>query len=177
MKKRLFLTGDQGCGKSTLIRSVLGSAVRQAAGFLTVRTADGVSIQSPDGASAVPFLTLSGKEPVYAPQVFLQTAAVLLRKQAPFAVLDEIGGIELLSPAFHRLLDEFLEAGIPCLGVVKNASSAEKLCRRLQLGDGYPAAAAALRQKLAADPDTLLMETDARAAEVAAQWFTEYAHG
>ena len=41
MRRRLFLTGPIGCGKSTLIAKALGSTVRHAGGFLTLRVIEG----------------------------------------------------------------------------------------------------------------------------------------
>ena len=41
MKKRLFLTGPSGIGKSTIIRQALGPALAYAGGFVTERVSDG----------------------------------------------------------------------------------------------------------------------------------------
>ncbi len=41
LKRRLLLTGPIGCGKSTLIINTLGSAIRDAGGFLTLRVIRG----------------------------------------------------------------------------------------------------------------------------------------
>ena len=40
MKRRLLLTGPIGCGKSTLIVNALGSAIKHAGGFLTLRVVE-----------------------------------------------------------------------------------------------------------------------------------------
>ena len=40
MKRRLFLTGDMGCGKSTAIRQALGDRMGRCGGFLTQRVYD-----------------------------------------------------------------------------------------------------------------------------------------
>lgn len=177
MKKRLFLTGDQGCGKSTLIRQCLGSRLHTAGGFLTVRTDMGVELRAPDpAADPVVFLELSAKEPVFHKDRFLSGIRSLLSAEASFAVMDEIGGIELFLPETHAVLDRFFASGTPCIGVVKNPSSAEKLARRLGLDAGYLQAAEAFRQKLAADPDTAVIPADDQAEELVRQWAEEYGH-
>ena len=176
MKKRLFLTGDQGCGKSTLIQTVLADRLEQAAGFLTVRTADGVEIRSPSGAfSPVLFLDFTAAEPVFWPDRLFPAMKTAFRSPGSFAVLDEIGGIELTDPVFLPLLYSFLETGIPCIGVVKNPASAEKLCRRMGLDALYLQAAADLQESLAQDPHTAVISF-AEAQPFAERWVQEYLH-
>lgn len=176
MKKRLFLTGDQGCGKSTLIRNCLGGRLQTAGGFLTVRTGDGVELRDPQGkAEPVLFLELS-QMPVFHGQLFSDRLRSLLLRKAAFAAADEIGGIELLLPQTREIWEDFFAAGIPCIGVVKNPSSAEKLSRRLRLGSEYLQAAENFRQWLLQDPDTMVIPMDARAEALTAQWAQEYAH-
>ena len=61
MKRRLLLTGPIGCGKSTLIINALGSAIRDAGGFLTLRVIEdgrlaGFDLCSTDGRVRERFL-------------------------------------------------------------------------------------------------------------------------
>ena len=42
--KRLILMGPIGCGKSTMIQTVLGQDIARAGGFLTVRKLDGTQL-------------------------------------------------------------------------------------------------------------------------------------
>ena len=176
MKKRLFLTGDQGCGKSTLIRTVLGNRLEAAGGFLTVHTGSAVEIRSLAGQfSPVPFLQFSAADPVFSPEILLQAMHQALTPPMTFAVLDEIGGVELTEPAFFDILNRFFDTGIPCIGVMKNPSSAEKLCRRMGLGADYLQAAADLRLQLEQDSDTLLIQTGDAAREAVRLWAQKYA--
>ena len=117
MKKKLFLTGPDRCGKSDMIREELGEAVRYAGGFITVRRRDeqgnvlGFDLTAADGSGGrEPFLDLSGKRPVTRLEVFSQMGTRLLdqAEHRSYAVLDELGGVELLDK-FNVALDE-LEA-------------------------------------------------------------------
>lgn len=51
----------------------------------------------------------------------------------PLALLDEIGGSELLSDPFRAALEQLLDSGTPCLGVFK----LEKNARRMQRAYGF----------------------------------------
>ena len=105
MKPRLFLTGPSGCGKSTMIRRELGDQIRQAGGFLTLRERDesgrvcGFVICSADGyGPGDRFLDMTGEQPRIDLEIFSGVGVDYLRrtKDRSFAVLDEIGGVELL---------------------------------------------------------------------------------
>ena len=96
MKKRLFLTGPMGCGKSTAIAQALGSTARRGGGFFTRRQLDssekltGFSLESPDGARGEIFLDFTQEKPVWNLSVFSQLGRDLLTDpDAPFLVLDE----------------------------------------------------------------------------------------
>ena len=118
MKKKLFLTGPDRCGKSDMIREELGEAVRYAGGFITVRRRDeqgnvlGFDLTAADGSGGrEPFLDLSGKRPVTRLEVFSQMGTRLLdqAEHRSYAVLDELGGVELLDASFVRALVRLLQ--------------------------------------------------------------------
>ena len=105
MKPRLFLTGPSGIGKSTMISRELGECIRRAGGFLTVRDRNeegrvtGFDIYSADGYGPRDrFLDMTGERPRMDLEVFSGVGLDYLRRagERPFAVLDEIGGVELL---------------------------------------------------------------------------------
>ena len=177
MKRRLFLTGPIGCGKSTAIRAALGDNLSQCDGFLTRRYREPhlrFTLESPDGANKETFLDFSTGKPEVNLQVFSRT---FLRGLV--LVLDEIGGIELLNPEFTAALEAVLKSDIPILGVIKGEGPAGALIETLGLTKEYELAASRLRAHLRSDPDTLLYECgqfDENALRFAAQWAEEYLH-
>ena len=187
MKRRLFLTGPVGCGKSTAIVRALGDKIAQCGGFLTRRYREPrlhFTLESPDGSFREIFLDFPGGKPVLTQNTFsvLGTQLLLPRKNdkgfAP-CIMDEIGGIELLNPEFSAMLDRVLGSDIPILGVLKGEGPAGALTDSLGLSDEYGQAAFRLRQKLKNDPPPLLYECgqyDENALLLAKRWVEEYLH-
>ena len=188
MKSRLFLTGPSGCGKSTMIRRELGDQIRQAGGFLTLRERDesgkacGFVISSADGYGPRDrFLDMTGEQPRIDLEVFSGVGVDYLRrtKDRSFAVLDEIGGVELLNERFMDELARYLSDTQPCIGVMKGPGPAGKLVEMMGLTVRYELARRALYEHLRTDPDTLLLETNGRDAETALnavrEWVAQYA--
>ncbi len=185
MEKRLFLTGDIGCGKSTALKHALGEEILRAGGFLTVRRFDeagnflGYTIERPDGSHARWFIRKTPEGRVKDLNAFRELGMILLREAVkyPFIVLDEIGGMEMLCPEFSEALYDVLRSGVPCIGVMKGrAAAAHMLHKNGGEGDFLPAAEE-LRKYIAEDPDTLLYECgmfDPRAVELAAEWAACY---
>lgn len=180
MKRRLFLTGPIGCGKSTAIAGALGPRIAQCGGFLTRRYRQPhlhFTLESPDGTKKGPFLDFASGKPVLDLQVF--SAMGISALQADVLILDEIGGIELLNPDFAAALDALLDRNVPVLGVLKGAGPAGALIEALGLTVEYRLAADRLRQRLSADPDTYVYECglyDENARLLAGQWAEEYLH-
>lgn len=189
MQRRLFLCGPSGCGKTTMIRSALGGALAGAGGFVTER------IGAPDGAlvgfdlfpsaaaagvegfTGARFLDYRCEPPAKDNEVFRVEAVRLLREAEyyPFAVLDEIGGFELVIPQFRAALADFLSSSVPCIGVLKSLDGAAELQRRFGLGERYMALARQLRAALDADGDTLVLDVSARGDEKAGRAVREWA--
>ena len=181
MQKRLFLVGPSGCGKTTLIRNALGDTLAEAGGFVTerVRGEDGrvlgfellpaAAAAGVEGFSPLRFLDYTATPPTRDNEVFRVEAVRLLEEAAyyPFAVLDEIGGFELVIPQFRAALSAFLSSPVPCLGVLKSFENAEGLRNRLGLGEKYTALVLRLRAALVADRDTLVLELSGRGDEKA----------
>ena len=185
MTKRLFLTGISGCGKSTAIATALGERMALAGGFLTVRRRDDTGravaylLQRPDGRDGKVFLDYSGTPARMDLEVFADLGVRLLEEanNYPFIVLDEIGGVELLEPSFRAALERILESGIPCIGVMKIAGPANKMIRKLGLGEEYENAAESLRCWMRRDADTLLYECsqfDPEGLRLAREWVSRY---
>ena len=188
MKPRLFLTGPSGCGKSTLIGRELGGLARHAGGFHTCRERDengkvlGFEIFSADGYGPRDrFLVLAGEEPRIDLEVFDRVGLGYLRQaqERSFAVLDEIGGVELLNNAFMAELARYLRSGHPCSGGLKGAGPAGKLVEMMGLTGRYELARRALYEHLRSDPDTCLVEMsgwdDESALSAVREWVAQYA--
>ncbi len=191
MRRRLILSGPIGCGKSTLIKNAVCDRAARAGGFITVRARENGELRGFDlmparalvcpGQEARRFLDFGESGAKRDGSVFSDYAAVLLSqaRTAPFAVVDEFGGWELMIPEFREALEAFLRSDTPCVGVLKSLAAAEELDRRIGLGGEYLAAARALREALGADENTLLLETGGRydtgAEGKLRAWAEEYA--
>lgn len=224
--KRIFLTGPIGCGKSTLIKTVLGDCRNLAGGFVTERILEGgkltgfelvstgeiINPKEPVGRGSslnpeetddpklparqnlltlpatlpglyeraghlrLPFLTFKGDTIERSDEAFSVFASSLLREAGtkPFAVIDEIGGFEILIPEFMEAFACFLASSVPCVGVLKSLPSAEKLSKTAGLDGKYLNAAEQLRSRLTADAETEIVEVgghgDTRALHLLKQW-------
>ena len=177
MRRRLFLTGPIGCGKSTAIQTALGDRIATCGGFLTRRYREPYlhfTMERPDGSVKETFLDFSTGKPEVSLAVF---SGVPLT--GPVLVLDEIGGVELLNPDFVTALEAVLKSDTPILGVLKGEGPAGALIRRLGLTEEYERAADRLRKMLERDPDTLVYQCgqfDENALRLAEQWTEEYLH-
>ena len=183
MRRRLFLTGTIGCGKSTAILTAIGDKLPSFGGFLTKRIRDGkghaaaFTLCAPDGSREEVFLDCASEKPVIHWEVFQTLAPELMTGK--ILLLDEIGGMELLCPEFMAALNSLLETDIPILGVLKGDTAANAMIRRLGLSSEYEAAAHALRDRLLQDKNTLLYtcgQYDPQALELTRAWVKEYAH-
>jgi nucleoside-triphosphatase len=204
--RRMFLTGPIGCGKSTLIRTVFGDHLGAAGGFVTERILEGgelvgFDLVSPgtsvgrkllhlhetvpglyekDGHLRLRFLTFKGGEVRRNDEAFSVFASALLREAGtkPFAVLDEIGGFEILIPEFMEAFERFLETQVPCVGVLKSLPSGEKLSKTVGLDPKYVNAAERLHARLASDPETEIAEIsgyeDKQAMDQLSRWKDQY---
>ena len=97
----------------------------------------------------------------------------------PFAVLDEIGGFEMLIPQFRNALAELLNSDLPIIGVLKGPESALSIKHRFGLGDKFTMLTDNLRTVLTRDSDTVVLEVkapgDPVARRIAEAWAKEYA--
>lgn len=192
MKKHLFLTGESGIGKSTLIVETLGERICSAGGFVTKRAEDrdrnllGFDIMPACAAGGVQgfepqrILDYTVRPPKAFTEVFRGYGVQLLDEAQyyPFSVIDEFGGFELIVPQFRAKLAEFLSYDQPIIGVLKGLENAQQLRRSLGLGEKYIAFANRLREALDSDSRTMMLDlavTDAAAARsILSQWADEY---
>lgn len=187
MKKHLFLTGPSGVGKTTIIKEALGPQIAYAGGFLTERVSDdsgkllGFDLLPAAGYERWQILDYSREKPVKDNEVFRNQGVRLLNEAAyyPFAVLDEIGGFEMLIPQFRNALAELLNSDLPIIGVLKGPENVRGIQQRFGLGDKFTMLTDHLRAVLAKDSDTVVLEVKASgdpvARHIAATWAKEYA--
>ena len=193
MKRHLFLSGPAFCGKSRLIREILGTRLQSAGGFCTELSLSeeggvlGCALMPAAAAGGVEgfekelFLDLRQFPPDHDSEVFRQSGVRYLEEAQwyPFAVLDEIGGIDLIIPQFRTALDAVLASELPILGVVKGEEEAEQLRQLLGPGRRFSSFSESLLKRLRSDPDTavLRIEEDAEkeAGEAVSAWAAEYA--
>ncbi len=188
MQKRLFLTSPVGCGKSDMIRTVLGDRISRAGGFVTLRRhnsqggVEGYELMAANGTQTPQrFLDLSTGTPQVRVEVFSQTGSEILEqaRHFPFAVMDEIGGVELLDEGFLGRLAGFLRSDTPCIGVVKAEGPVGKLVELMGVNLRYRLVRQSLLNLLYQDPHTLVLPTtgwdDPRAWETIRAWADEYA--
>ena len=193
MQKHLFLTGPAGCGKSEAIRSALGRKLLNAGGFVTetARDAGGGLLRcsllpsaaagGAEGFTPRCYLDLEQGLSFHDNEVFRGDGVKLLEEAAwyPFAVLDALGGFELLIPQFRNALAELLSSPLPLVGVLMAKKEAEALCRRLGLGERVQANIARLWEALKQNSDTLIVDASGlshrRALRCLEQWVGEYA--
>ena len=192
MPKKLFLCGPSGCGKTTMIRAALAQKLAEAGGFVTERRTDkdgrilryellpAAAAAGIEGFDPLCFLDYAFDPPFRDNEVFRGEAVRLLQEAEyyPFAVLDEIGGFELVIPQFRTQLGAFLSSPTPCIGVLKSPAGVEELQARFGLGEKYAALARRLREALDAAPDTLVLDTagrgDIRAEQAVREWVERY---
>ena len=120
-------------------------------GFLTLRVIEhgrlaGFDLAPACGGPRERFLSFGEGGAVRDERPFAVTAPALLKEaqKKKFALLDEIGGFELLCPDFYEALTRFFFSGTPCVGVLKALPSAEELTRRVDLPPEYLEAASEL---------------------------------
>ena len=133
MARHLFLTGEKGVGKSTLIRGLLASRQGPLGGFFTVKT-EGVL----PGRSTVHLLRAgTGERPGPENLLFccgdgtdaakrfdrLGCAALAGRQAAGLLVMDELGPHEAEARAFCSDVLRALEEPVPILGVLQRADA------------------------------------------------------
>ena len=193
MKRKLFLCGPAFCGKSRLIRDVLGRQLQAAGGFCTELSAAedgsmlGCTLMPAAAAGGVEgfekelFLDLRQYPPLHDSEVFRESGVRFLEEAEwyPFAVLDEIGGMDLIIPQFRVALDSLLRSGLPVLGVLKTEEAAEQLRQLLGPGQRFREFCQQLHRTLSLDPDTEILyieaDAEAEAGDAVRAWAAEYA--
>ncbi len=137
LRKNLFVTGRPGIGKTTLIERVLDALDIDAGGFYTRELLDGgrrvgFSIVGLHGDSGV--LAHVDHESSFRVGKYGVNCEDLERvgvraidealKHSKLIVMDEIGRMELCSPAFQEAVGRALSSPTPVLGTIQDRSNA-----------------------------------------------------
>lgn len=158
MKRHLFLQGEPGLGKSSLLRKALLPHLKDVGGFFVSRVIIGGKtrgfslnpVGDPEGyclnkrvtgLAAVANLFLHSDEAGTwhsRLDVFSGAAAASLThtRGKKLLLLDEIGGVDLGCPEFVALVREVLKGPLPVLGVIKSPGNYRLLADRLNKGWG-----------------------------------------
>ena len=192
MQKHLFLIGPAGAGKTALLHELLGDRLAMAGGLVTrpARAASGfllgcdlapaAALGGVEGLEAQRFLFFTGDGPKTDNEVFRAYGVRLLEEAVwyPYALLDEIGGFELLIPQFRQALEALLQSELPVLGALKTPEEAELFRQYLGLGPRFTPYCERLHRSLAEDPDTLVVPMDAddsaNARAAVSEWIRQY---
>lgn len=134
MARHLFLTGEKGVGKSTLIQGLLARYSGPLGGFFTVKSAEVVpgriSVhllraacrELPSGENLL-FCCGDPAEDVVARRFDRLGCAALAGDAAGLLVLDELGPHEGDARQFCRAVLQALDGSVPILGVLQRADA------------------------------------------------------
>ena len=178
---KLFLQGRSGVGKSRLLRETLDPYTEAVAGFTVQRlTLNGevvgfraVAIESgfpPGEAEYIQEMSgvfiLRGQQNVPAlEEAILRIEEESHKSRRKLVLLDEIGGIELVSDIFMDTLNRLLSGGKPCCGVFKSHENLAHTASILKLGEEYAYRSKMLAARLE-EAGELLTVTEQNYAEV-----------
>ena len=131
MTEKVLLTGRPGCGKTTLIKSVVKNLPQRAGGFYTEEIRDrgtrvGFKIVTLDGDEVV-FAHVGLKTPEHLGKYRLDLSALeavgvkAIREAVQaqrLVVIDEIGPMEIRSPIFRDAVNETLDSEVSLLATI-----------------------------------------------------------
>ena len=132
MKRHLFLTGEKGVGKSTLLNKLLQNDPRKKGGFLTKRLLseeDGLMythlLKPGEKPSRENILFCCNGPDLYDPiQRFEELGLAALSEECELILMDELGPHEEQALRFQQAVFEILDKEIPVRGVLQKADSA-----------------------------------------------------
>ena len=153
--RHLFLEGDIGCGKTSILLKNLTPYLPHSKGFMTLRLLDDQkNVRAYSIVPAAARVSSYEKFTSNDPNIFLEKTTTGWKRNeevftkvglpmitdseaASFFLLDEIGGFELLQPKFFNRLLEMLSSDKPCIGVIKSFKNLKTMCGRIGINDEY----------------------------------------
>ena len=174
----LFLQGDVQVGKSTIIQNALKPYEQKVCGLVVQRLfennqksgfraciVDGklpaLEAQYAKNLSGI-FLYKKQAWPQVLEQAIDETLELCVKKHCHLIVLDEIGGLELLSKSFMTALHKILQLKKPCLGVVKSLENLAHTARRVHLPETILELGIQLQQELESSGEILIVDPKTR---------------
>ena len=149
----LFFQGPRKMGKSSVLRSMLLPHEKNLCGLVVQRLLEegrqvgfrAVKLKESYPALEIPyacdldgvFILRGIKKTSVLEEVILEAQKDIGERRCKIIVLDEIGGIELLSPVFMRTLEQILQSGKPCIGVLKSEENLAHTASELHLEQSY----------------------------------------
>jgi nucleoside-triphosphatase len=148
LKNKLFIEGDIGIGKSTIIREAVLPYIKEVGGFFTlkifyghkkkgfairpIKEAEDYVLSIQEGrASQIPdvFMFEQNGSWIFKQDIFIKKAIQYISEanDKKLIVLDEIGGLELKDPVFMETIKKVLNSNMPILGVLKSRKNLSKL--------------------------------------------------
>jgi len=187
MKKHLFLKGRLYSDYPDVINTALGEKMGSAGGFITRPGKDrGCYDICPCACAAgfdIPgaqcFLRFSG-EAIRNNDAFRHYGKELLEQSVfyPFAVLNVVGGFELIIPEFRETLENLLSEDIPVLGYLICLEDVKNIQKLFGLSDKFLRSAEEFHGKIENSCNTEIIDTqdysDEEIREIILQWKREY---
>ncbi len=150
---RIFIEGEKGIGKTTLLKTIVKKSGKKAGGFSSYKLVD-------DEQKSVGFyidtFNCNIKSDVVLQKDFKQDEKLFMRgypenrsvdlrvfdrideivgdfSEIECFVMDEIGGLELLSRPFLEFLDRVFKSSIPCIGTFKSFKNFEYMKQKVDV--------------------------------------------
>ena len=184
--RKLFLTGLHKEDKTHVLLSPLEAYRQKLGGFYVQRhikenrfcvchTICGIEEGSLDaeipfaGTPAHAFLTMHGNRNWFAVDVFDGYGTQIIYRSIgkPLVLLDDIGGIDLMSDSFFHALLELFDSGTPCVGTLKSEQALHRMRYAIKGADQCKGKRDELIVRLINSKNTAFLDSSVQDAESA----------